>query len=165
MPINIEEFLDDFVKAGRLATLDIQRHNLRAEILQAPHRRPTSLPAATQAVYAFLLGETCLKVGKAGPQTQARFTSQHYGDKAPSTLAKSIIKDRGPILQLIQPHARGEVETLTIASIGHWLEQNTQRFHIFLPASAPSYALSFAEAFTQCRLRPIYEGKLSNQAG
>ncbi len=159
MPLKPDELVDAFVEAGRLAGVHLERSEIRPEVLPAPHRRPSSLPAGTQAIYAFLLGDTCLKVGKAGPKTQARFTGQHYGDNAPSTLAKSIIRDRGPILRLVPQRARGEVEVLTIASLGRWLEQNTWRFHIFLPAAAPSCALALAEAFTQCRLRPVYEGK------
>ena len=159
MPLNPGEFVDAFLEAARLAGVSLERRQLRPEVLPAPHRRPGSLPAGTQAIYAFLFGDTCLKVGKAGPKTQARFTSQHYGDNAPSTLAKSIIRDRGPILSLVPQGARSEIEALTIASIGRWLEQNTSRFHIFLPAAAPSCALALAEAFAQCRLRPIYEGK------
>jgi hypothetical protein len=159
MPLNHEELLGAFIEAGRLAGMNIERRELRAEVLSAPHRRPSSLPSGTQAVYAFLVSETCLKVGKAGPKTRARFTSQHYGDNAQSTLAKSIIRNRGPITRLVPEEYRGEIDALTIASVGRWLERNTWRFHIFLPAAAPSCALALAEAFVQCRLRPVYEGK------
>ncbi len=159
MPLNPEELVDALVGAGRLAGVDLNRRELRYEVLPAPHRRPNALPADSQAIYAFFFGDTCLNVGKAGPKTQARFTSQHYGDNAPSTLAKSIIKERGPILRLVPERVRVEVEALTIASVGRWLERNTCRLHIFLPAGAPSCVLALAEAFTQCRLRPIYEGK------
>ena len=159
MAFDPQEIVDTLVEAGRLAGVSIELHEIRHEVLPAPHRRPSSLPVGAQAMYAFLLGNACLKVGKAGPKSQARFTSQHYGDKAWSTLAKSIIKDKSPILKLVSAGARREIEELTIASAGHWLEQNTARFHIFLPAIAPACALAFAEAFAQCRLRPIYEGK------
>lgn len=161
MLLNPGEFVQAFVEAGRLASVNLSCSELkiRPEVLPAPHRRPSSLPVGTQAIYAFLLRDTCLKVGKAGPKTQARFTSQHYGANAPSTLAKSIIRNRGPILSLVPQGARGEVEDLTITSIGRWLEQNTSMFHLFLPATVPSCALAFAEAFAQCRLHAIYEGK------
>lgn len=157
--LDAEELADALAEAGRLARVDLDRRTLRVEILPAPHRRPSSLPPGGQAIYAFLLGDACLKVGKAGPKTKARFTSQHYGDNAPSTLAKSIIKDREPVLRVVPPHARSEIELLSIASVGRWLEQNTTRLHIFVPAVAPRCALDLAEAFTQCRLRPLYEGK------
>ena len=160
MPLNPDEIVEAFVVAGRLAGLTLASSDLRTEVLSAPHRRPSSMPAGTQAIYAFLFGESCLKVGKAGPKTQARFTSQHYGAGAPSTLAKSIIKNRDPILRLVAPHYfRQEIEALTIASVGLWLETNTARFHLFLPATASRSALTFAEAFIQCRLQPVYEGR------
>lgn len=159
VPLNPEELVDAFVEAAHLAGVKIERREVRSEVFPAPHRRPSSLPAGAQAIYSFLFGDACLKVGKAGPKTQARFTSQHYGGNAPSTLAQSIIRDKSPLLRLVQSGARREIEELTIASAGHWIEQNTVRFHIFLPAAAPSCALALAEAFAQCKLRPIYEGK------
>ena len=159
MRLNPDELVEAFVVSGRLAGIGLESSDLRTEILSAPHRRPSSLPAGTQAIYAFLLGESCLKVGKAGPKTQARFTSQHYGESAGSTLAKSIIKNRYPIVQLAPHGSRQEIDTLTIASVGRWLETNTARFHLFLPATASRFALTFAEAFIQCRLQPVYEGR------
>ena len=153
------ELVGALVEAGRLAGLNLELREVRYEVLSAPHRRPASLPEGTQAIYAFLVGNACLKVGKAGPKTKARFTSQHYGNKAPSTLAKSILKNRKPVLRLFAERARGEVESLDIESVGPWLKKNTWRFHIFLPATAPACALALAEAFVQTRLCPIYEGR------
>ena len=63
-------------------------------------------------MYAFLLDAICLKVGKAGPKTQARFTSQHYGVSAPSTLAKSILKEPSRVAALLADDHRGEIELL-----------------------------------------------------
>lgn len=153
------ELAKGYFKATRLANIDLEFDDIKTEILAAPHRRPSSLPVGTQAVYAFILGNICLKVGKAGPKTQARFTSQHYGASAPSTLAKSIMRNPNRILNIIPIEKRSEFQSLDMNSVGEWLEQNTSRFHLFLPASAPECALSLAEAFIQCRFRPIYEGK------
>ena len=159
MQLNLEELVKAFAEVSALAGIHLDAEELRTELLPAPHARPSSLPIGTQAVYAFICGQGCLKVGKAGPKTQARFTSQHYGSNAPSTLAKSIIRGRSRMLALVTPAARAEFETLDISSVGGWLERNTSRFHLFLPASAPGYALTLAEGFVQCRFRPIYEGK------
>ena len=47
------------------------------------------------AVYVFSEKSQVLKVGKVGPNSQARYTSQHYNPKsARSTLAKSLLKER-----------------------------------------------------------------------
>lgn len=159
MEFDSNEWIDSLSKVAALSGVDLRANQLRTEFLPAPHRRPSSLPSGTQAVYTFILGESCLKVGKAGPKTQARFTSQHYGNHAPSTLAQSIIKDKTRMINLVPPNGKDAFGALDIESIGKWLENYTARFHIFLPASAPACALALAEAFAQCRLRPIYEGK------
>lgn len=159
MNIDTPEIIKSFLAAARLAGAALAEVEVRAEILPAPHRRPTSLPPGKQAVYAFLVEGGCLKVGKAGPKTQARFTSQHYGDKAPSTLAKSTIADRGWMMGLVSDSGRAAVERLTIETVGTWLELNTSRFHLFLGAADNGCVLSLAEAFLQCRFRPVYEGK------
>ncbi len=62
-------------------------------------------------------------------------------------------------LVLVQPDHRSEVESLDMGSIGGWLESNTSRAHVFIPATAPDCALALVESFLQCRLRPIYEAK------
>lgn len=156
MRFDTNEIKSAFIAAARLARVDLSPDHVEIEVLPAPHRRPRVLPAGRQAVYCFLLGDGCLKVGKAGPKTQARFTSQHYGAHARSTLAKSIIKDRGRMRILVAGTA--DVEVLEIGSVGAWLEKNASRLHLFLPADSPACALAFAEAFLQCWLRPVYEG-------
>jgi hypothetical protein len=69
------------------------------EFLRAPHRSK-ALRAGFGAVYAFALGRhheslagagMVLKVGKVGPNSNARFQSQHYGFSARSTLARSLV--------------------------------------------------------------------------
>lgn len=88
------ELVESFLSVAQLAHLSLGKFDVRIEVLSAPHRRPSRLPEGRQAVYAFFLGDTCLKVGKAGPKTAARFISQHYGFNAPSTLAtdrKSVV--------------------------------------------------------------------------
>ncbi|MEO8257240.1 MAG: hypothetical protein ABI868_07820 [Acidobacteriota bacterium] len=63
------------------------------------------------------------------------------------------------MIELVAQERRVEVAMLDITSIGSWLEKNTARLHLFLPTSAPACALDLAEAFLQCWLRPVYEGK------
>lgn len=102
--------------------------------------------------------DVCLKVGKAGPKSHARSATHHYGASAPSTLAQSILADRRLLLQRVPRLDPHDVAALTIDTVGQWLRDQTLRLHILLPAEAPDCALAFAEAFTQCRLRPVYEG-------
>ncbi len=152
--------VETFLKIAKLARVDLPSSDVRSELLRAPHKRPSALPENSQAVYAFLLDGHCLKVGKAGPKTQARFTSQHYGMNAPSTLAKSILNHRKPVAALLPRERRHEVDALDQESIGVWMERNTTRLHVFLPTRVGGLALSLLEAFIQCRLKPLFEGKV-----
>src|SRR5262249_45761660 len=61
-------------------------------ILPAPHR-PSPLPPGWQGIYAFRFQGVWLKVGEAGPKSNARWVSQHYDPgRAMSTLAFSLIR-------------------------------------------------------------------------
>ena len=101
------------------------------------------------AVYVFTHGDDVLKVGKVGPKSQARYTSQHYNPgSAKSTLAASMIADAERL-------GLGEVD---IAEIGNLIRLNVDRVNILLPASLGIRVLTLLESFLQCRLRPRYEG-------
>ena len=94
-----ETAIEDFRVAAKLAGIQLSPHDIEIEKLPAPHKPPSRLPLGKMAVYVFHSGTTCLKVGKAGPKSQARYTSQHYNPKsAMSTLAASMLSD---------PHALG----------------------------------------------------------
>jgi hypothetical protein len=159
MTPDLAELTEALIEVARLAHATLQACDVKTELLPAPHRRPRSLPKGSQAVYAFLLGGSCLKVGKAGPKTQARFTSQHYGGGASSTLAKSILRERSRVAALLASDLRAELDGLNLDSIGDWIEANTSRVHIFIPATADGIVLSLVEGFAQCRFRPLFEGK------
>ena len=158
--IDISQLATDFLEVSRLADVPVGQTDLRMELLSAPHKRPSSLPSGSQAVYAFMLGHCCLKVGKAGPKTVARFTSQHYGFNAPSTLAKSILADRDALPGCL-PIDANAAEFLSLAAddIGNWIENYTSRLNVYLPASSGKFTLALLEAFVQCRLKPSFEGK------
>lgn len=155
------EIIVAFLHVAELAQVQLAPAQVRHELLPAPHKRPSSLAPGLQAVYAFLLGDRCLKVGKAGPKTQARFTSQHYGMKAPSTLAKSILGNPQRVADLLPPERRNEVATLNEVTVGAWIERSTARLHIFLPTPVGPLPLGLLEAFVQCRLNPVFEGKVA----
>lgn len=80
-----------FLKIAALAGVNLNADDLHVEQLPAPHKSPTKLPTGKMAVYIFVYGDIVLKVGKVGPKSNARYTSQHYTGSAPSTLAKSLI--------------------------------------------------------------------------
>lgn len=154
--LDLRETEAAFLQVAKLATVPLSRADIRVEFTPAPHRRPTRLPAASQGVYAYLLGEVCLKVGKAGPQSVARYCSQHYGVKAPSTLSKSILAYPEHIATLLGLGVAAVPSTAE--QIGRWVEAHTGRLNILTPSHTGPFALALLEGFVQCRLRPLFEG-------
>ncbi len=100
MDIDTDELLISFLTAAKLANPSVQLDKSAIQInpRPAPHDPGKSKfrEGEEQAVYAFFLNDLCLKVGKAGPHSGARFVSQHYGVKrAGSSLARSLLKYKG----------------------------------------------------------------------
>jgi hypothetical protein len=149
-----KKIADDFVEAATLAGIAIPRSEIQVDILETPHRPPSSLPKGKFGVYVFMFGDRCLKVGKAGPKSSARFCSQHYGINGPSTLARSILK---------RPSSIG-VADLDVTSVKAWICENTARINFLIPAKHGIFTLSLLEAFVQCRFRPEYEGFTGQQS-
>lgn len=149
-----EQTLTDFATVARLAGVMLAAGEIRIEALPAPHAPPTRLPAGAMAVYVFTHGSDVLKVGKVGPKSQARYTSQHYNPgSAQSTLAASMIADAERL-------GLGEDD---MAEIGGWIRTNVDRVNILVPAHLGVPVLTPLESFLQCRLRPRYEGFKSQQ--
>jgi hypothetical protein len=145
----IDQALTDFIVVAELAGHPITATNLEREYLVAPHRAPSKLPAGKMAVYCFWGDRSWLKVGKVGPKSQARYTSQHYNPAgALSTLAGSLVRDAN--MKTVR-----DFEELTP---GNWIRSFTHRVNILLPASAGPAILSLLEAFLHARLAPRYEG-------
>lgn len=134
---------------------------IRHELLKAPHV-PPRLPARCCAVYVFSLaqrqGQECsaganrvLKVGSAGPNSNARFQSQHYHPRSSgSNLAKSLLNSPEQwkylgILQLSEDHVK------------RWITDNLDRDQFFLDESQKNHLRQF-ERFLRARLSPVFEG-------
>lgn len=150
----IEQWVSKFSLAAEIAGIKTDKKQIELEILRAPHKPPSKLPSDKMAVYIFMLGDQCLKVGKAGPKSQARYTSQHYGFNAPSTLAKSLAMDK----------ARLNIASLNDNEIGNWIKTTTDRFNILIDRELGADVLNFLEAFMQCALKPKYEGFKSQRS-
>jgi hypothetical protein len=141
--------LADFANVARLAGVTLATDDIRIETLPAPHASPTQLPTGQMAVYVFTHGADVLKVGKMGPKSQPRYTSQHYNPgSAQSTLAASVIADAERL-------GLGEAD---MEEIGNWIRANVDRVNILLPTQLGVPVLTLLESFLQCRLRPRYEG-------
>ena len=144
---SLKEAVENFKSVAYLAGLP--GYDIEIEFLPAPHQPPRRLPPGKSAVYIFVYQARTLKVGKVGPNSAARYTSQHYNPgSAPSTLAGSLL-------------AHGEeklgVEGLTQANVGAWIKANTDRYNLLLPKACPARLRTLLEAFIQCKMNPLFE--------
>jgi hypothetical protein len=141
-----------FVKAASLAGISIPLLDIEIQELCAPHRPPSSLPAGKLAVYLFMFGQRCLKVGKVGKKSAARFCSQHYGARrARSTLARSVIVAQ----------ERFGISGLDEGNVAAWICEHLDRVNFLIPARYGASCISLFETFVQCRLSPEFEGYAS----
>ncbi|RLT32942.1 MAG: hypothetical protein DWI57_18030 [Chloroflexi bacterium] len=152
--MDTQALIQDFLLVAKLAEARLDKSEIEVEILKAPHRPPSRLPAGKMAVYIFSYGDIVLKVGQAGPKSGARYTSQHYNaTSAPSTLAASLLKGGGEI----------GVSDLTVESAGDWIKKNTDRINFLLKTEHGVPVLTLLEVFLQCKLKPRFEGFASQR--
>lgn len=134
--------------------------DLDAEYLPAPHRSPALRPGHG-AVYVFALADRdtsdagagrVLKVGRAGPNSNARFQSQHYAPRsAGSTLANSLIKYR-----LLWPWLG--VDHLDGSNVRDWMLGHLDRANVYVPATSVGL-LPHLEMYVRARLGgSVFEG-------
>ncbi|MBU7544747.1 hypothetical protein [Weissella cibaria] len=121
------------------------------QILNIGHTRPTTLPKGKMAVYTFYSDESdeFLKIGKVGPNSNTRYTSQHYQPKSSkSNLASSILKDATLVGK----------EDINEENVGQWILNNLYRTDIILDADLGPFALDLVEASLHYVYQPKYEG-------
>ena len=154
MRLDSQAIVRDFGRVAALAGIELSATCLSIQELPAPHR-PTGLPLRHMAVYVFSYNGRTLKVGKAGPNSDARFRSQHYNpSSSASNLAASILKNPGPVANAI----------VDVDSVGDWIRDNTDRVNFILDESVGIDVLTMLESFVQCRLQPAYEGFASQRS-
>ena len=109
---------------------------------------PKSLEKGTMGVYTFLFNDEFLKIGKAGPSSNARFSSQHYLPKSSqSNLSKSLLMD-----ETMKEYG------ITEDNVGDWIKNNTRRIDILLDKDLGIFALELIEAALHYKYEPRYEG-------
>lgn len=151
---DLDTLVSNFRECARLAGTPIPETAIVLERLAAPHK-PPNLPKSRFAVYAFFWNGQCLKVGKVGQNSQARFTSQHYlPSSSASNLAKSVLAAKNEL----------GLNEITDASVGDWLKENTERVNFILDADLGVPVLTLLEVFLQCALSPRFEGFASQRA-
>lgn len=123
------------------------------EDMGCPHIQP-KLPDGYSAVYLFVYeykdgSYELLKIGKVNSKSKARFTSQHYGLSAPSTLAKSICEDQ-------------EFKAMGIDKdcVKGWMIGNLRRINVYIKTDCGKAMTELVEAVLHYAFRPRYEGDI-----
>jgi hypothetical protein len=156
----LREVLEAFADAARRNGITIEEKDIQAECLSSPHRRPSRLPIGKHGVYWFTLRGCCLKVGKVGPLSAARYTSQHHNPQSSnSNLAKSILKSRDRLKKGVPEELHAAIDAISEETVGSWIEQNCTRFNVLIDAKLDDFALTLLESVVQSRFRPIFEGR------
>jgi hypothetical protein len=145
----IDDSIKDFISVAELAHVKLSLDDFEIDYQEAPHSS-SSLPDGKMAIYGFWLDGKWLKIGMAGPNSNARYTSQHYSpNSSRSTLAKSLLNDQDMCNWRMQPE-----------NIGDWIKNNTSRVNILVDRKHGTMLLALLEAFLHLRLRPRYERKV-----
>lgn len=149
---NLQEFstslIAAFYEVTALAKLPLEKGAIQIRHLGVPHT-VEALEKNKMAVYVFVRNGKCLKVGKVGPKSQARYVSHHYNvSSSKSNLAKSI----SACCEL--PEFIGFTEE----NAGEWIKGNVERVNFVLTKDAGIAVLNLLEAFLQYCLKPRFEG-------
>jgi hypothetical protein len=142
-----QEDIQSLVNAALLAGFEVDINNLQLLTWNAGAKThiPLALPIGFSAVYIFKHKYEYLKVGQAGRNSSPRYLSHHYHVTAPSTLAKSILKD--PVYFKI----------LGTQTPKDWIINNTTRYNILIPNIYNRNFVNFAEAFFILKCNPRFE--------
>lgn len=138
-------FLADFSRAVRLAIPDFDAGGISFRECIGHDIGP--LPKGRSYVYLFWTpdGDRYLKIGKAGPNSQARIY-QHYSlDNAGSSLARSIRDAPDRVGLATGPQDPRE-----------WIHRNTRHF-LFIMPDGDRFTRNFLEAFLHLKFSPLYE--------
>lgn len=139
--------IEDFIKALAFADITLDSNKVAIDDLGCPHV-PKGLPTGKMAIYTFQKDGRYLKIGKAGPSSDARFRSQHYSPyRAKSNLAKSLLDDKDMTQYNLDEN-----------NIDDWIKNNIHRIDILVDQDAGIFVLNFLESFLHCKFNPKYEG-------
>lgn len=152
--------LEDFALTASKTAVTGWPCEVRIETRRAPHV-PPPLPRGSAAVYVFALSGAgaraapagvgaVLKVGRVGPNSAPRFTYQHYGFAARSTLAGSLVK-----YEIMWPWLG--VQGLDVATVKRWMLNELDRIHFFVPGDRLE-VLASLEIYVRARWGSIFEG-------
>ena len=144
----VKNIMDIFCRLSTELRNPITEKDYIIEDRGCPHLS-SQLPKEKCAVYMFFYKDEALKIGKANEKSNARYSSQHYGFNAKSTLAKSLVSDTSM-----------REMGISEKNASDWIKENTQRINIIVNASCGDVAIELIEAVMQYAFNPRYEGAL-----
>ena len=158
--MQLDGILSEFAIVAERLGLPGWPATLDTEYLPAPHI-PKALRPGHGAVYVFALTAThaaeagpgrILKVGRVGPNSNARFQSQHYSPSSSrSNLANSILGYPALWSWL-------GIDHVDRSMIRNWMLTNLDRANIYVPASSAEL-IPQLEMYVRARLGgSVYEG-------
>ena len=159
---NPQKLIDDFLADLKTYTgMALEKTEISHDTWKAPHMA-RDLPAGLGAVYVFSLSPRStapagagrvVKVGKAGPNSNARFRYQHYAaGSAMSTLAGAI--ENNPLLWGYIAYPGKATD------IGTWIRENTDRDNFYFKNEG---LIGKFEVYVKANLGPAFEGSLSSK--
>lgn len=151
---NLEEvsksLATSFREVAKLAGVSLADDAIEIRYWGTQHKAE-SLGKNRMAVYVFVLNGECLKVGKVGPRSHARYISHHYNaSSSQSNLAKSLLSHHHEPRFSSVPEDEDKV--------GDWIKENVDRVNFILDKDVGVPVLNLLESFLQCRLGPHFEG-------
>ena len=148
----IREFDRIILEVSSVLGKPIEKHKYRIIDRGVPHQ-PKTLPLQMMGIYTFCYNGEFLKIGKAGPNSNARFLSQHYNPRsARSTLAASILQDD-----------RMQGIGINESIVGQWIRNNCRRVDILLDSDLGIFSLELIEASLHYKYEPAYEGFIAQR--
>ncbi len=142
-----EEFETVIKKVSSDLGRELDMSKIQIKDRGVPHV-PSKWENGMMAVYTYNFNGKFLKIGKAGPRSKARFTTQHYNPRsAMSTLAASILRD--PDMAQY---------SLTEDTVGDWIKSNCRRIDVMIPVDMGIFTLELVEAILHYKYEPKYEG-------
>ena len=138
--------------------------NLSVSVTYMPKgstHQPTSLQTGSCGVYVLMSEEHCFKVGKAGTKSKARWNSHHYNldDTTPSTLPKSIIRDKEKFKRFFAKEFHPGIDALSKSNVQDLIKNNLYRIEFLMKDNDDKFALNLLEALAQFHLKPVFEGR------
>lgn len=153
-----ENLLQTFLEVVKLADCALPQDGIRLQI-SPPGECPRTLHEV-KIVYAFILGNLCIKVGKAAPRTRASGRLRnHYNPRDQGALAFTILHNTERLKAACSPVMRPEVDRISETNVKSWMTEHITCVWFEMDRSADNFTVGFLEAFLQYKLRPLFEGK------